>query len=501
MGQGGIFLSRKSPIFYSALILTGVNLLLRFVATTFQVYISSKMGAEGVGLLQLVLSVGSLALTAGLAGIRTATMYLTAAQLGIKKKENITHTLSACVIYSILCSTAVASFLFLFAPKIAVAWIDNSQTAEAIRLYAGFLPVCCLCGVMTGYFTAAGKIKTLAAVEIAEQLVSIGITISLLTLWAKDNSIAACQSVIFGSGMGACVTLLCLTILRIREKSPSLGPFPIWKQLMQTAIPLAVADDLKAGINTAENLMVPKRLSLYPATAAPLAAFGTVCGMVFPVMMFPAAIIFSLAELLIPEIARCNAAGSRMRICYLTRRSLRIVLLYATFACGILLSVSHPLCQKLYESADAGTYLQRYAFLVPILYCDIIIDALNKGLGMQKISVQFNLLTAILDVLFLFILLPKYGMDGYFFSFLLTHLLNFILSISLLLKTVKLHIPVKMPLLTTVSALTAMILSRYPGGWFMRASIFSLSFLSLLVLTQVISREDIRWIRGLIGAK
>ena len=66
------------PIFYSALLLTAVNLLLRFVGTSFQVYISSTLGASGVGLLQLVLSIGSLAMIAGMAGIRTGTMYLTA---------------------------------------------------------------------------------------------------------------------------------------------------------------------------------------------------------------------------------------------------------------------------------------------------------------------------------------------------------------------------------------------------------------------------------------
>ena len=52
------------PIFYSALMLTGVNLLLRFAGTSFQVYISNRIGAAGVGLLQLVMSVGMLALVA-----------------------------------------------------------------------------------------------------------------------------------------------------------------------------------------------------------------------------------------------------------------------------------------------------------------------------------------------------------------------------------------------------------------------------------------------------
>gem|GEM_PF-2543723 len=69
---------KKLPIFYSALLLTGVNLLLRLVGTSFQVYISGRIGAAGVGLLQLTMSVGSLAMVTGIAGVRTATMYLTA---------------------------------------------------------------------------------------------------------------------------------------------------------------------------------------------------------------------------------------------------------------------------------------------------------------------------------------------------------------------------------------------------------------------------------------
>ena len=82
-------MQRKLPIFYSAMLLTIVNLLLRFAGTSFQVYLSSRIGAAGIGLLQLVLSVGSLAVVAGIAGIRTASMYLTAEELGRKQKQNV----------------------------------------------------------------------------------------------------------------------------------------------------------------------------------------------------------------------------------------------------------------------------------------------------------------------------------------------------------------------------------------------------------------------------
>ncbi len=492
---------KKSPIFYSALILTGVNLLLRFVSTSFQVYISGKIGAEGIGLLQLVLSVGGFALTAGLAGIRTATMYLTAAQLGKNKPENISHTLSACVIYSIICSSTVAILLNIFAPRISSGWIGNARTAAAIRLYAVFLPVCCLCGVMTGYFTAASKIKTLAAVEVAEQIITIGVTMSFLCLWSKNDIIRACQSVILGSGIGACLTLSALVILRIYERAPIGHSFPIRRDLLNTAVPLAIADDLKNGINTIENLMVPKRLALYGAVTAPLAAYGTVCGMVFPVLMFPAAIVFSLAELLIPEMARSNAANKAHRIQYLSKRSLRIVFLYGCLFGGLLFICAIPLCQKLYQNTNAGKHLQLYAILAPMLYCDAIIDAMNKGLGKQKISVQFNLLTAILDVAFLYLLLPRYGMQGYYLSFLITHILNFLLSIGLLLKTVNLKIRIKMPFLTILCTLASVFASAMITNIYFKTISFALLFFSLITLTGVITRRDIRWIKGLIKAK
>ena len=54
--------------------LTGVNLLLRFGSTGFQVWLSGRIGAAGIGLLQLVLSVNMLTLTLGAAGGRTAAM-------------------------------------------------------------------------------------------------------------------------------------------------------------------------------------------------------------------------------------------------------------------------------------------------------------------------------------------------------------------------------------------------------------------------------------------
>ena len=435
-GRGGIFLHNQKPIIYNVLLLTGVNLLLRFTSTSFQVYLSGKIGAEGIGLLQLILSVGSLAFTIGMAGIRTATMYLCAEVVGQKKVSSLGWVISGCIVYSVCISLSVAFLLYQFAPLIAKMWIGAQESIHAIRLLAGFLPVSCLCGVMIGYYTGVNKILTLTGVEICEQACSMCVSIILLILWSGKNALRACQAVIIGSGIGGCITLILLVLIKYRQREV-LGPqIQVKRKLWDIAVPLAIADTTKAGISTTENLIVPKRLRLYAGETSPLAAFGIVCGMVFPVLMFPAAILYGLAELLIPEISRCNAAGSYKRILYLTRKSLRLTLLYGFLCGGVLYLSADRLCAKLYHEVQAGQYLKWYALLAPMLYCDVIVDAITKGLGKQKICVRNNIITSAMDVTMLFILLPQYGMKGYFISFFLSHITNFMLSIGILSKSI-----------------------------------------------------------------
>ncbi len=488
---------QKLPIFYSALLLTGVNLLLRLVGTSFQVYLSSRIGAEGIGLLQLVMSVASMSMVAGTAGVRTATMYLTAEERGRKNSGGIRWILSGCIGYSILCSGAVAVLVYCFAPLLADRWIGQPQTLDAIRLFAVFLPVNCLTGVMVGYFTGAQRIGTLAAVEVAEQVISMLCTMILLT-WAGTSAVRCCQAVIMGSGIGGCLTLGCLMFLRLLERDTAGRRIPVAKRLTDVAVPLALADDLKTGINTVENLMVPKRLSLYAGLQSPLAAFGIISGMVFPILMFPACILFGLTELLIPELARCTAAGSRKRISYLVRRSLKVAMLYGLLFSGLEFLLAEKLCLQLYQNADAGAQLKLYSLLIPMLYCDAIVDAMTKGLGQQKICVRYNILTSLLDVIFLYILLPKYGLTGYFISFLVTHLLNFILSIRLLLKITGEHIPFYIPALSAAAAAAAVFLVSHLSMPLLQVLAFPVTLLCMLYLLRIIRRDDFSWLWGLI---
>ncbi len=497
---------KKEPsIVRGTLLLTIANLLLRLAAMSFQIYLSGRIGAAGVGLLQLILSVKAMSFTMGSAGIRTCAMYLSAEEFGRNRPQNIHAVLSGCSRYSLVCSVPVLFLLWRLAPWLAENWIGGSAAVPSLRVCALILPVCCLYGVMTGYFTAAGRIGELVGVEFLEQGCAMAVTFLLLSQWAGANAGRACLSVVLGGGAAALISLRVLRFLHQGTLPPPEGPQrPPYRRILRISLPLAVADDLRAGLNTIENLIVPKRLARFSGTANALADYGVLHGMVFPVLMFPSAILSSLAELLVPEFSRC-AAGRRMpRVRYLARRGLRVSLLFSLCAGGILFTGADALGELLYHSGAVGRALRLYAPLVPLLYTDAIVDAICKGLGQQSANARYNLLTSFLDVTFLWLLLPQYGLRGYYISFAVTHLINFCLSLRRLLLASGVRLETGLSLRAILCALaagwTASLLPPPDGllGILLPGTQYLVTLCFLWTLFRVVRRDDLFWLRELV---
>ena len=136
--------------------------------------------------------------------------------------------------------------------------------------------------------------------------------------------------------------------------------------------------------------------------------------------------------------------------------------------------------------------------MIPMLYCDAITDAMTKGLGQQKACVRYNILTSSLDVLFLFFLLPKYGMKGYLLSFFVTHLLNFLLSLGRLLKITQKRIPLRIPIFAICATVFSVIFASMANNMLVKSVGFVVILGCLLFLFRVLRKEDIAWMKGIV---
>lgn len=493
----------KNSILGGALLLTAANLLLRVISIAFNVFLADRIGAAGLGLLQLISTVSVFAALIGSSGVRVAAMYLTAEEFGHRRLGGVRAAMSACLRYGLIVSSVVGIATFLLADFFAVSWLRDARATLSIQCMGLLLPFSCLCGIMTGYFTACSRIRQLVVIEIAERLVSMGLTVVLLLTWAYGDLERACCAIMLGSSLGAVFDFFLLYWMYRRDmrhikKDQTLH---MRSRLLRLCVPLALNDYLRSGLNTAEQLLIPYGLALYGGSGTQaMADYGTIHAMVFPILMFPAAVLYSLSDLLVPALSRARAMNRRLRVVDLTDKCLRLCTLFAAAVAGFLFVCAEDLGILIYDSADAGHFLRIFAPMVLMLYLDAITDGMLKGLAEQVSCVRYNTFTSLLDVLFLLLLLPRFGIGGYVFSFTVTHAINLYFSLRRLLKVSRHRIKLMDFCKPLACLLFSVILSCLLPLKKLQGAFFLLLLCATYTLCDALTQRDRRWLRRVIRA-
>ena len=501
---------RRRSILWNALLLTGVNFLLRGVTMIFQVYLSRRIGAAGVGLLQLVLTVETAATTFGLSGARVAAMYLCAEEYGRRRMEGVRSALGHCLAYGAVCSVLAGMALLVGSEWIALRCLHEAEAAGCLRLAAVGLPVGCCGAILSAYFTACGQVGRLVRVEVAERIACLLVTMGLLVFLAGSSAAETCGAVLLGgmaTGLMSCVVLAGMICRDLRGIGDAKGS-QMGRRMRKLCLPLAASDYLRSGLRTLEQFLIPWGLMRAGGSyEAAMAEYGMFGGMVFPVLMFPAALIFALSDLLVPELARCRAEGNGRRVRQLTEKCLRMGLLFAGAVSGGLFVLGPALGRAVYGLEEPGRLLRVLSPIVLSLYMDAIVDGMLKGLGEQVACVRYNTITMAMDVVLLRLFLPRFGLAAYVASFVTTHLVNFAMSLRRLL-TVTEYVPepgyTARALLCTVGAGGAAFWIFGVDLWallLLRSIVFLAVFALLLQLTGTVRRREVLWVRQALSGR
>lgn len=423
-------------------LLTGSSLLMSLIALVFQGWLSARIGASGLGLYQLVCSVGALAATFAISGIRFASTRLVAEELGAGRGEGVPPAMRRCVCYAGLFGTAAGLILWFCAAPIGEGWIGDARTAAPLRLSAFSLPCISLCAALSGYFTACGRLLPPTLIHLAEQLIGMALAAFFLRLAPPGDAEANCAAVVSGRLLADLASLLmmalaCLADLRRHFPLRAAGRGQT-ERLLKIALPLASSAYARSGLSTAQHLLIPRGLRASGQSAErALAGYGVVHGMALPLLLFPSCLLASAAELIVPELTREQMREQGGRICRAVRRFLTLSFLYSCAVAALLFLFSRQLGLLVFHSLEAGRYIRLLAPLIPVMYTDISVDGCLKGLGQQVWSMGINVVDSMSGLLLVWLLLPRLGLAGYLLVLVVTETLNFLLSSLRLLRVLR----------------------------------------------------------------
>ena len=509
-------MKQAKQIFRDAVLLTAAALLMRTVGVWFQIAISNRAGAEAMGLFSLMSGVYGFALTFATSGIHLGVTRMVTETVSRGKSQRVPGLMRRAVFYALFFGVTASILLTSGAGTIARYWIKDARVVTSLRLFAITLPLLSLSSVFGGYFTAVRRSAKSAVGQVCEQALRIGFCMYLLAFFAGNDTEHILIALVAGGALAETLSFLLELGLYLfdrrrhfpsarRESASSEG-----RQLVRITLPVALTTYARSGLITLEHILIPEGLRNSGAShAAALTAYGSIHGMALPIILYPAAVIGAFSGLLIPALAECRVTDSRVRIRYMISRVWHFSLIFSIGVAGVLVCFSGELGNVLYPATETGRYLRILAPLIPIMYVDTATDAMLKGLGEQFRSMIINIADALLSVILVWILVPRFGIVGYLVTIYVSEFFNTVLSIHRLLK-VSGTIPkvlkwVYLPLISVVGATFAArgVLSLIGSIGNTKPTVFAhlllgaAFYLLFVTLTGSIGKEERAWIRTL----
>ncbi|MEG0711258.1 MAG: oligosaccharide flippase family protein, partial [Niameybacter sp.] len=140
----------KKALITGTIILTLTSLATKVLGFIFRIYMSNLMGAEGVGLYQLIFPIYMLIWATSSAGISLAVSKKVAEHTAHGRHADGIRTLKAALMISVSIATLMSGFIFVSAPWIATSYIHEPRTALALRYLFVCVPfmaiACCIRG-------------------------------------------------------------------------------------------------------------------------------------------------------------------------------------------------------------------------------------------------------------------------------------------------------------------------------------------------------------------
>ncbi len=510
---------RVKQLMVNLLLMTAATLSMRGVGLLFNVWLTGRLGAEGVGLYALIMSVYGFAVTFSTSAVSLASSKMVAEAMGRGSVGEIRGAMVRCILYALSFGTAGMVLLYTLAPTLAAKAIGDLRALPSLKILALTLPPLALSSALNGYFTAVRRVYKNVTAQFAEQGVKIALTALLLSAFSASLT-AACAAVAMGGLVSELLSLILSLVLYLfdlrrhnRSKRGERSPRGLTKKLLAITLPVSVGAYIRSGLVTVEHLLIPAGLKKFGggsviAGSAALAAYGTVHGMALPVVLFPQAFLLAFAGLLVPEVSESRAAGGREHIRYMVGRVFQISLLFSVGVAGVMTANAEALGRYIYGSAEAGLYIRLLSPLIPVMYLDSAVDAMLKGMDEQVYSMGVNIVDAALSVVLVGSLLPICGVWGYILMVYITEILNAAMSMTRLLRRTKVQLHLTrwlgLPLFCVLgaTAFSTLFWRLMPQGGvisFIGRIVFSvILYLLLLCGTGAVTREDIRWMTGVV---
>ncbi len=427
------------------------SLVVRVLGFFYRIYLSNLIGAEGMGLIQLVTPVYALVITTLTSGISIAVSSIVSSE---HAKHNVFNTrrITACAFVMVFtCAAFVSVLMYINLEFIVKAVFKDSRTYHAMLFLLPCFPVISAASALRGYFYGTQDMVPTAVSQVAEQVVRITLVMLTAGFMLKLGLEYACAVATAGMAIGEISNLTILAVVysvKKRRQRISAG-YRISRrravtELLKIAIPVSSNRFISSVMNTVENILIPRMLTAGGLNyQLSISMFGKLSGMAMPLVYFPSVVTSSMATTLVPAVAEAVSLRNFRTANYRISRSIQISFIMGFIFTSIFYTNASGISDVIYKYQDVGGLLKTLSFSCVFIYLQQTLHGILNGLGKQG-SIFRHVITAnIIRIFFVVFLMPVYGVNAYLAGMFISMAVSSGLDINTVMKTTGMILDIK----------------------------------------------------------
>lgn len=142
----------RKQLFFNVIFILVTSFILKICNMIFKVYLSNRLGAECIGVYQLLMSFFGFIITLAISGVQISITRFAASNYNTKSSEKIANIIKIALKYVLMTSLSVILIVFLYGDFIANRILKNASLSLSLKLLSlSLLPISFSC-CYKGYF-------------------------------------------------------------------------------------------------------------------------------------------------------------------------------------------------------------------------------------------------------------------------------------------------------------------------------------------------------------
>ena len=415
--------------FKTVAIVTVFSVSEKFLGFVYRIYMSHKIGSEGVGIYQASLSMFGFLFTLISSGIPITVSRLMTKYKAEKDNLRVQRVITAGLFLALLFSLPVVFLLFIFKGKLPLIFADDRCVKVFLIVVPG-LVFTAVYSVLRGVFWGNKDFLPYSIMELLEEICMILVGVILINgaISVYDGAVKAGIAVILSYIFSFSLSV---TVFFIR-KNKLKNPIKELKPLLISSTPVTIMRTVASLSSSLVAIILPLGLiSAGFSESQAMSLYGSAIGQAVPLLFIPSSLIGSFTLVLIPEISENYYKKRNKELKNDIEKSINFTTLLTSLFAPVFLVCGKELGVLVFNSHECGNFLSACFGLVIFMGLSGITTSILNSLGAENKVLFFYVINGILMLLCVW-LLPKFIgiyalLVGFCFIYGLTSILNLIL--------------------------------------------------------------------------